>query len=181
MATTSTRPTSERDSTLSMLNAAIHELYLKKEATNVTLVKSAHGSACTLLTTVRVSFLPVHSGRFLANYSQDSTMRTDYVELGLVCADVCRALDRGMAGRQGEQLSRPVFEAVEQLMTWVKPVMRARAIHLPSTHMQSRGRDTAGRSQAWQTECGLAPFPSQERRTHDRRLEVRPHQDSSHL
>jgi len=36
---------------------------------------------------------------------------TDYVELGLACADVRRALDRGMSGRRVDELSRSVFEA----------------------------------------------------------------------
>ena len=40
----------------------------------------------------------------------------DYAELGLACAEVCRALDRGMNGRQTE-LSQSVFEAIEQLTT----------------------------------------------------------------
>ena len=43
--------------------------------------------------------------------------REDYAELGLACADVCRALDRGLNHRQADQLSRPVFEAIEQLTT----------------------------------------------------------------
>ena len=43
--------------------------------------------------------------------------RTDCVELGLACADVCKALDRGMNGRQADQFNRSVFEAVEQLTT----------------------------------------------------------------
>ena len=43
--------------------------------------------------------------------------RTDYVELGLACAEVCKALDRGMNGRQMNELSQSVFEAIEQLTT----------------------------------------------------------------
>ena len=43
--------------------------------------------------------------------------KTDYVELGLACADVCRALDRGVNGRRLDELSQPVFEAIEQLTT----------------------------------------------------------------
>jgi len=39
----------------------------------------------------------------------------DYVELGLFCARVCRALDRGMKGRQIDEVSDSVFEAIEQL------------------------------------------------------------------
>ena len=31
--------------------------------------------------------------------------KTDYVELGLACADVCKTLDRGMNGRKLDDLS----------------------------------------------------------------------------
>ena len=49
---------------------------------------------------------------------QDSMLnKTDYVELGLACADVCKALDRGMNGRRIDELSRSVFEAIGQLTT----------------------------------------------------------------
>ena len=43
--------------------------------------------------------------------------KLDYVELGLACANVCEALDRGMNERQTNELSRPVYEAIEQLTT----------------------------------------------------------------
>ena len=43
--------------------------------------------------------------------------RKDYVKLGLACADVCRALDRGLNGRQADQLTRSVLEAIDQLAT----------------------------------------------------------------
>jgi hypothetical protein len=43
--------------------------------------------------------------------------KTDYVELGLACADVCKALDRGMKGRRADELNRTVCEAIEQLAT----------------------------------------------------------------
>ena len=46
--------------------------------------------------------------------------KTDYVELGLACADVCTALDRGMSGRRAEELSQPVSEAIRQLTTLVE-------------------------------------------------------------
>ena len=49
--------------------------------------------------------------------------KTDYVELGLACADVCKALDRGMDGKKLEALSQSVREAIGQLTTWVKPVV----------------------------------------------------------
>ena len=39
----------------------------------------------------------------------------DYVELGLFCADICRALDRGMNGKRLEDLNQPVCDAINQL------------------------------------------------------------------
>ena len=41
----------------------------------------------------------------------------DYVELGLNCADICRALDRGMKGKRSEDLNESVREAINQLTT----------------------------------------------------------------
>ena len=41
--------------------------------------------------------------------------KSDYVELGLTCADVCKALDRGMNGKKRDDLSQSVREAIEQL------------------------------------------------------------------
>ena len=41
--------------------------------------------------------------------------KSDYVELGLACADVCRALDRGMNGKRVDELNQSVFEAIAQL------------------------------------------------------------------
>jgi hypothetical protein len=43
--------------------------------------------------------------------------RTDYVELGLACAGVCKSLDRGTDGRRADQLNQSVFEAIERLAT----------------------------------------------------------------
>jgi len=41
--------------------------------------------------------------------------KADYVGLGLTCAGVCEALNRGMDGRQADQLSQSVLEAIEKL------------------------------------------------------------------
>ena len=49
--------------------------------------------------------------------------KTDFVEIGLACADVCRALDRGMNGRRLDGLSRSVREAVAQLTTQVQSMI----------------------------------------------------------
>ena len=48
--------------------------------------------------------------------------KTDYLELGLVCADVCKALQRGMNGKGMDDLCQSAREAITQLTTWVKPV-----------------------------------------------------------
>jgi hypothetical protein len=43
--------------------------------------------------------------------------KRDYVDLGLSCADVCKALDRGLKGRQLDELSKSVLGAIDQLTT----------------------------------------------------------------
>lgn len=39
----------------------------------------------------------------------------DYVELGLSCADICGAFDRGTNGKKPDDLSQSVYEATNQL------------------------------------------------------------------
>jgi len=41
----------------------------------------------------------------------------DYVELGLFCADICRALEQGMDGKKLDDLSRSVCDAINKLTT----------------------------------------------------------------
>ena len=53
------------------------------------------------------------------------TNKSDYVELGLACANVCEALKRGMNGKGLDDLSQPVRDAITQLTTWVE-----RAAHI---------------------------------------------------
>ena len=49
---------------------------------------------------------------------QDSMInKLDYVELGLSCADICTALDRGMSGRKLDELNQSVCDAMAQLTT----------------------------------------------------------------
>ena len=54
--------------------------------------------------------------RFTRNQDTISNEQ-DYVDLGLSCADICRALDRGMDGKKLDDLSRSVCDAISQLMT----------------------------------------------------------------
>jgi len=41
--------------------------------------------------------------------------KTDYVELGFACANVCRALDRGVNGKRVDRFSPSTIEAIHQL------------------------------------------------------------------
>lgn len=105
-----------RDGVLSALNVAIEGLNLAKEISSIAPAKAIFGSVSVILAMVRVSFLLVGIGWPSANRAQDSMAnRMDYVELVLACAGVCKALDRGMSGRQTDQLSRSVFEAIGEL------------------------------------------------------------------
>ena len=41
----------------------------------------------------------------------------DYVDLGMSCADICKALKRGMGDKKSEGLSKSVRDAINQLTT----------------------------------------------------------------
>ena len=72
---------------------------------------------------IRVGSLLVQVQPQADEQTQDSMInKSDYVDLGLACADVCVALDRGMKGGQVDKISRSVFEAIEQLTKWVQLV-----------------------------------------------------------
>ena len=38
-----------------------------------------------------------------------------YIDLGLSCADVCEALDRGLNGKRSDKFSKPVQKAIQKL------------------------------------------------------------------
>ena len=44
----------------------------------------------------------------------------DYVDLGLSCADICKALEQRMDGKPLDDLIKPVCDAIDQLTTWVQ-------------------------------------------------------------
>ena len=107
-----------RDSVLSSLNVAIDGLNLAKELSSATPAKAVFGSVSVLLTMIRVSFLPPAIGCSRFTHSQDTMVNEqDYVELGLSCADICKALDRGMNGKKLDDLSKSVYDAINQLTT----------------------------------------------------------------
>ena len=49
--------------------------------------------------------------------------KSDYVDLGLTCVDVCKALHEGMDGKELDELKPPVRKAIEKLTTWVTLVV----------------------------------------------------------
>ena len=117
MATGPQRP-KNRDGTLSSLNGAIEAMNLAKEISVITPAKAVFGSVSFLLTMIRVRYLHHTIGCSKLTCSQDSMLsKLDFVELGLACADVCRVLDGGVKGRQADELSQSVREAIEQLTT----------------------------------------------------------------
>ena len=115
MAATSRRQKG-RDGTLSSLNVAIEAMNLAKEVASITPAKAVFGSVGVLLTMIRVRSSSSATGCFVFTHRQDSMLnKRDYVELGLACTDVCKALDRGVNGRRVDELSQSVYEAIEQL------------------------------------------------------------------
>ena len=108
-------PPKGHDKTVSFLNGAIEALNLAKS--KITPARSAYSSTSDLLGIIKVRS-PPHDGNFLVHIFQDSVVNEqDYVELGLSCADVCQALERGLEGGQTSELSRPMLAAIEKLTT----------------------------------------------------------------
>ena len=113
-----------QDNTLSLLNAAIDATNLAKEVMSGTPAKAIFGSVGIILTTIRVSFLPFSDVLSGFTPNQDSMAnKSDYVELGLACANVCQALERGMNGKKLRDLSQSACEAMNLLTALVEVVM----------------------------------------------------------
>lgn len=128
---------------LSSLGLAIGAMNLAKEISAITPAKAAFGAVAILLTMIRVCFPHYFlktSFRFTS--TQDSMINeVDYVELGLSCADVCKALDRGMKGRQLDELNGSVLEAIKHLTKWAEP---ATCVHVERfTYRTLNSRTTA--------------------------------------
>lgn len=43
--------------------------------------------------------------------------KDEYIDLGLSCADVCEALDRGLNERKSDDISESAHKAIEKLTT----------------------------------------------------------------
>ena len=116
METESQKP-KDREGVVSVLNGFIEVFSLAKEISSNTPAKAVFGSVSVILAMTRVS-LP--GFRWLNTYSADwaqdtMTNESDYVELGMACADVCDALKRGLDGKSEGELSDSVRKAIEQL------------------------------------------------------------------
>ena len=110
------KPQRRRDAALSSLNVAIEAVNLAKEISSITPAKAVFGSISIVLTMIKVGFLLIRGQPQANELIQDSMMnKTDYVDVGLACADVCRALDRGVNGRRVDELSQSIFEAIAEL------------------------------------------------------------------
>jgi hypothetical protein len=104
---------------LSSLNAAIDALSLAKELSSITPAKAVFGTVSVILTMIRVCLLlscvETTSG---FSYKQDTMANEqEYVELGLSCADICKAVGRGLDGKKLNDLSKSVCDAINQLTT----------------------------------------------------------------
>ena len=110
------KPPKRGDGILSSLNMAIDGLNIAKEFSSSTPATPVFGTVAVLLTIIRVTFHLFRDGYPMLIRSQDTmTNERDYVELGLSCADICRALERGMGEKKLEDLSKSVRDAIGQL------------------------------------------------------------------
>jgi len=119
MAANPPRP-KRQDAVVTSLNIAIDAMNLAKEASSVTPAKAVFGVVSILLTMIKVRLYPATENFWFTSVQDTVANKTDFVELGLACAEVCKALDRGMGGKKPNTLSRPLRDAIAQLTMWVK-------------------------------------------------------------
>jgi hypothetical protein len=89
--------------------------------------------------------------------------KQEYVDLGRLCAGVCKALDRGSKGRRLDEVSPLALEAIEELTTWVEPVLWPSRVLLTEFSMQNCGHNPEGDCQAGQTKHSLSGSSRKER------------------
>ncbi|KAF9791097.1 hypothetical protein BJ322DRAFT_1104759 [Thelephora terrestris] len=108
MASESQRSQSPIDGRLSDLGVAIQLLSSAENARGVAPAHVAIGSACVLLTAIK-----------------DTTgNERDFVDLGLYCAEVCGALDRGLKGKRSDELGESMHKAIGKLTATMAEIQR---------------------------------------------------------
>lgn len=125
MATNSQRPKG-RDNVLSALNVFIEVLNVAKEASCITPAQAVFTTVVVVLVMIRVRFFMfcAATGSPLTPDQESMVNQEEYVDLGLNCAEICAVLDRGTKGKRTEDINQSVLEAINQLTTWVEPVVR---------------------------------------------------------
>ena len=117
MVTESQRPKG-RENAVSLLNAAIDAMNLAEKISSITPAKALFATVGVLLTMIKVSPSSSTMRCSELTHSQESIINAlDYVELGLFCSDICRALDRGMNGKKLDHLNQSMCDAISQLRT----------------------------------------------------------------
>ena len=105
-----------REGAISALNAAIEASNLVKDLSSIAPAKTVFASINALLTLIRVCSCPPPTIFSRLTPNKDSMVDgLDYVELRLFCADICRALDQGTNGKKMDDLSQPVYDAINGL------------------------------------------------------------------
>ena len=85
------------------------------------------------------------------------------VELGLVCVNICRGLDRGTNEKKPDELNQSVYYWMNRLTLWVEPAIYISSFPLKFFQSQDCGRDSEEASPVEQTKCGLSILPREER------------------
>jgi len=112
------QPSNGDDEAISSLDIAIVDLDRAGELSSITPAKAVPGSVSVLLKMIKVCFLLFCGGVARIHMYQDTMVdKPDYVELGLICAHTCSALNQGVNGRRLDELSGSVWAAIEQLET----------------------------------------------------------------
>ena len=102
----------------SSLDVVIQDVNLARDTCDVSPARIAFDSVGSLLTMMEVNSLLFRDNELQFTLIQSLTFNAqDYVDLGIHCADVCKALDRGLDGRRLDDLSPSALGAIQQLTT----------------------------------------------------------------
>ena len=80
----------------------------------------------------------------------------DFVDLGLHCADICKALERGINEKKLDDISKSLCEAINQLNTWVESAVHSLDGPLTTHLVAERLRRSKGGSP---NKAGATQFP----------------------